>query len=88
MGFRTWVESGVTVLVLVLQLLVSESESWGMATLSLCSTFSADFMGVAHFLADLRLLVDCPELGGVGVDCIELLVEFILTVSDIFALEE
>lgn len=43
-----------------------------MATRSPLSTFSADLMGVAHFLRERRLRVDCPELGGVGVDCTEL----------------
>lgn len=60
-----WAESGVTVLFV---LLVSETESWWIATRSPFSTFWADLMGVAHFRADLRVRVDCPELGGVGVD--------------------
>ena len=61
----TWAESGVTVLFV---LLVSDNDNWGMVTRSPFSTFWADLMGVAHFLADLRLRVDWPELGGVGVD--------------------
>lgn len=68
-GLGIWVESGVMVL---LVLLVSERENCGIGTRSPFSTFSADFMGVAHFLRDLRLRVDWPELGGVGVDCTEL----------------
>lgn len=83
MGLRTWVESGVTVFVFVLHVLVSDKDSWGMATRSLFSTFSADFIGVAHFLADLLLLVDWVEFGGVGVDCMELLVELGFRASDI-----
>lgn len=75
-----WAESGVMVL---LVLLVSERDNWGMATRSAFSTFSADLMGVAHFLRDLRLRVDWPELGGVGVDCTELvLAESGLLASD------
>lgn len=64
-------ESGVTVLFV---LLVSDKENCGMATRSPFSTFSADLMGVAHFLRDLRLRVDWPEFGGVGVDGTELVV--------------
>ena len=57
-----------------------------MATRSAFSTFSADLMGVAHFLRDLRLRVDWPELGGVGVDCTELvLAESGLLASDMLA---
>lgn len=51
----------------LLVLLVSDKENCGMATRSPFSTFSADLMGVAHFLRDLRLRVDWPEFGGVGV---------------------
>lgn len=41
-------------------------------------------MGVAHFLAERRLRTDWPELGGVGVDCTELvLVEPAFTTSAI-----
>ena len=69
LGLLIWAESGVTVL---LVLLVSERDSCGMVTRSPFSTFSADLMGVAHFLADLRLRADWPELGGVGVDWMEL----------------
>lgn len=76
-----WAESGVMVL---LVLLVSERENWGMATRSPFSTFSADLMGVAHFLKDLRLRVDWPEFGGVGVDWTELvLAESGFVASDI-----
>ena len=72
-------ESGVIV---VFVLLVSVSESWCRDTLSSLSTFSADLMGVAHFLAERRLRADWPELGGVGVDCTELvLVEPAFTTS-------
>lgn len=72
-------ESGVMV---VLVLLVSVRESWCNDTRSSLSTFSADLMGVAHFLAERRLRADWPELGGVGVDCTELvLVEPALTTS-------
>ena len=66
----------------VLVLLVSVSESWCNDTRSSLSTFSADLMGVAHFLAERRLRADWPELGGVGVDCTELvLVEPAFTTS-------
>ena len=54
-------------------------------TRSSFSTFSADLMGVAHFLADRRLRTDWPELGGVGVDWTELvlvLVEPVFATSD------
>jgi hypothetical protein len=68
-GLLILAESGVAVL---LVLLVSERENWGIATRSPFSTLSADLMGVAHLRRDLRLRVDWPELGGVGVDCIEL----------------
>ena len=73
----------MAVFVLVLHVLVSERESWGIVTRSLFSTFSADFMGVAHFLADRRR-VDWQDFGEVGVDCVEVLVESVLVVSDIF----
>ena len=67
---------------MVFVLLVSVSESWCRDTLSSLSTFSADLMGVAHFLAERRLRADWPELGGVGVDCTELvLVEPAFTTS-------
>lgn len=58
-----------------------------MVTRSLFSTFSADFMGVAHFLADLRLRVDWPDFGGVGVDCMEVLVESVFVLSDMLEQE-
>ncbi len=80
-GLVIWAESGVMVLFV---LLVSERENCGIATRSPLSTFSADLMGVAHFLRERRLRVDWPELGGVGVDCTELvLAESGFTGSDI-----
>ena len=67
-------------------LLVSVSDSWCSDTRSSLSTFSADLMGVAHFLAERRLRADWPELGGVGVDCTELvLVEPAFTTSVMIA---
>lgn len=68
-GLLILAESGVMVL---LVLLVSDSENCGIGTRSPFSTLSADLMGVAHFRRDLRLRVDWPEFGGVGVDCTEL----------------
>lgn len=69
LGLLILVESGVIVLFV---LLVSDKENCGIATRSPFSTFSADLMGVAHFLRDLRLRVDWPEFGGVGVEGTEL----------------
>lgn len=72
---------------MLLVLLVSERDNCGMVTRSPFSTFSADLMGVAHFLAERRLRVDWPELGGVGVDWIELvLAESGFVVSDIMSI--
>ena len=52
----------------MLVLLVSVNDSWRNVTRSPLSTLSADLMGVAHFLADLRLCTEWPELGVVGVE--------------------
>lgn len=44
-------------------------------------------MGVAHFRRDLRLRVDWPEFGGVGVDCTELVfAESVFVASDMIDL--